>query len=161
MTDNDNTLPQIDLSATVSKFFAEQATYQQQMEALRPANKQALFDALAEAGIDLVTVTFDGSGDSGQIEDVTAQCGEAVVGLPSGEITISTMSWGSGAVTTSAMTVAAAVEQLSYDFLSETHGGWENNDGAFGEFTFDVAERRISLDYNDRYTAVESYSHEF
>lgn len=142
MTDNDKPAPpQIDLGAAASQFFAEQATYQQQMEALRPANKQALFDALVAAGIDLVTATFDGCGDSGQIEDVTAQRGEAVVELPSGEITISTMIWGSGVVNISTMTVAAAVEQLAYDFLSETHGGWENNDGAFGEFTFDVAQR--------------------
>ncbi len=134
MTDNDKPmLPQIELDAAVSKFFAEQATYQQQMEALRPANKQALFDALAAAGIDLVTVTFDGSGDSGQIEDVTAQRGGAVADLPSGEVTISTMRWGSGIVSTSTMPVTAAIEQMAYDFLSETHGGWENNDGAFGE----------------------------
>ena len=50
---------------------------------------------------------------------------------------------------------------VAYDFLSETHGGWENNDGAYGEFSFDVAARTITLDYNERYTATEFYSHEF
>ena len=59
------------------------------------------------------------------------------------------------------MSVDEAVEQLAYDFLSETHGGWENNGGAYGEFTFDVAEGTITLDYNERYTATEFYSHEF
>ena len=33
-----------------------------------PHNKQVLFDALSAAGIDVVTIEFDGSGDSGQFE---------------------------------------------------------------------------------------------
>ena len=81
--------------------------------------------------------------------------------LPQGEITIATVAWGTDKVTAISMGVEAAIEQLAYDFLSETHGGWENNDGAYGEFSFDVAARTITLDYNERYTATEFYSHEF
>ena len=33
--------------------------------------------------------------------------------------------------------------------------------GGLGEFSFDVAARTITLDYNERYTATEFYSHEF
>ncbi|MFX8227098.1 DUF6878 family protein, partial [Acinetobacter baumannii] len=29
------------------------------------------------------------------------------------------------------------------------------------DFTFDVAERTIALDYNERYTASENYTHTF
>ena len=36
--------------------------------ALRPGNKDRLFDGLMAAGIAHVTVTFDGSGDSGQVD---------------------------------------------------------------------------------------------
>lgn len=39
-------------------------------EEAMPANKTALFDALATAGITRVVIVFDGAGDSGQIEDV-------------------------------------------------------------------------------------------
>ena len=124
-------------------------------------HEQALIDALAAAGITLVTVTFDGSGDSGQIEDITAQSDDRTVDLPQGEITIATVAWGTDKVTAISMGVEAAIEQLAYDFLSETHGAWENNDGAYGEFSFDVAARTITLDYNERYTATEFYSHEF
>lgn len=59
------------------------------------------------------------------------------------------------------MTVEQALEQLAYDFLSEAHAGWENNDGAYGEFTLDVTEQAIRLDYNERYTATEFYNHDF
>ena len=34
-------------------------------------NKASVFDALATAGINTVIVTFDGEGDSGQIQDVS------------------------------------------------------------------------------------------
>ncbi|MGH6836549.1 MAG: DUF6878 family protein [Methylocella sp.] len=42
---------------------------------LLPANKNALFNAFAAAGIETVTVVFDGYGDSGQIENIEAKAG--------------------------------------------------------------------------------------
>ena len=52
-----------------------------------PLNKAALFDALAAEGITSVVVTFDGSGDSGQIEEITAFSGENELSdLPEGSI---------------------------------------------------------------------------
>ena len=155
MTDTDKpATPEFDMAASVARFFTERDERNRRAEAVRPDNKTALFDALAAAGITLVTVTFDGSGDSGQIEDITAQSDDRTVDLPQGEITIAKL-------TAISMSVEAAIEQLAYDFLSEAHGGWENNDGAYGEFSFDVAARTITLDYNERYTATEFYSHEF
>ena len=53
------------------------------------------------------------------------------------------------------------VEQLAYDFLSDTHGGWENNDGAYGEFCFDANARCIHLEFNERFTSSELFTHEF
>jgi hypothetical protein len=49
---------------------------------LLPANKTALFDALAAASITVVVVTFDGYGDSGQIENIEAKAGDEIVPLP-------------------------------------------------------------------------------
>ncbi len=43
--------------------------------ALLPLNKAALFEALAAAGITTAVVTFDGSGDEGQVEEVAAYAG--------------------------------------------------------------------------------------
>ncbi len=61
----------------------------------------------------------------------------------------------------STVSIADAIERLAYDLLAQTHCGWENNDGAYGDFTFDVAERTITLDYNERYTASEYSQHVF
>lgn len=150
-----------DITASLSRFLTEQAEHNRRAENLRPANKAALFGALARASITFVTVTFDGYGDSGQIEDITAQRGDDLVPLPTEEITICSVVWGDPGFVAHTMTVEQALEQLAYDFLSEAHAGWENNDGAYGEFTFDVTEQVIRLDYNERYTATEFYSHDF
>ncbi|TKW65114.1 MAG: hypothetical protein DI616_16430 [Paracoccus denitrificans] len=151
----------LDFAASMARFQADRATFEARGATIRPANKTALFDALAAAGITQVMVTFDGYGDSGQVEDISALSGGETVNLPEAQITIATTSWGDDIITERAMTVAEAVEQLAYDFLSETHGGWENNDGAYGEFTFDVEKGTITLDYNERYTATETYEHIF
>ena len=52
-------------------------------------------------------------------------------------------------------------KQLAYDFLSDAYGGWENNDGAYGEFCFDAAARCIHLEFNERFTSSELYTHDF
>ena len=61
------------------------------------ANRTALFDALAAAGIADITVEFDGEGDQGQIEDVTAQDASGIVALPDVRIEVLTPAYdGSG-----------------------------------------------------------------
>ena len=106
-------------------------------------------------------MTFDGAVDSGQIESIGAWSGETAVDSPSTEIAYAALTWDDPEVEMRKLSLQDVVEQLAYDFLSDTHGGWENNDGAYGEFSFDVAARTITLDYNERYTATEFYSHEF
>ena len=59
------------------------------------------------------------------------------------------------------MPVRDAIEKLAYDFLEEEHDGWENEDGAYGEFTFDVGERTIRLEYNERVMTTSYFEHEF
>ena len=129
--------------------------------ALRPRNKAMVFDALAVAGITIVTVSFDGYGDSGQIESIEAQAGSQVVDLPQAKLEINAPIWGKSEPEKEVVSVAVAIERLVYDYLSDAHGGWENNEGAYGEFTFDVGEKTISLDYNERFMSTEHYSYEF
>jgi hypothetical protein len=128
---------------------------------LQPLNKAALFDALAAAGVTLVVVSFDGYGDSGQIENVEVKAGDTVIAMPEGTIEIAEAVWDEIEPDRSTISIADAVERLVYDFLTGTHCGWENNDGAYGDFTFDVAARTITLDYNERYTASDYSQHVF
>jgi hypothetical protein len=129
-------------------------------EDIRARNKNVIFDALSEAGIHRVTVDYDGSGDSGQIESVEAwSTANEKVPLPSSR----KVPWASGNPDrpVSEIGLEAAVEELAWDYLWDEHGGWENNDGAFGTFAFDVSARTIALEHNERFTDVNTFSHQF
>lgn len=128
---------------------------------LQPLNKAALFEALATAGVTLVVVSFDGYGDSGQIENVEVKAGDTVVPMPECTIEIAEAVWDQPEPNRTAISIAEVIERLVYDLLTDTHCGWENNDGAYGDFTFDVTERTITLDYNERYTASDYSQHVF
>ena len=141
--------------------FAAQAERSARIDGLRPANRDRLFDGLSAAGITHVTVTFDGAGDSGQIESIGAWSGEIAVDFPATEIEYAALTWDDPEVEMRQLSLEDVVEQLAYDFLSDTHGGWENNDGAYGEFCFDAAARCIHLEFNERFTSSELYTHDF
>ena len=135
-----------------ARIMAEQAARNRRaQEALAP-NKAALFDALAAANVETLVVTFDGCGDSGQIESVAAHTGEAEVAMPETAITIASPRGDGSGLDHRAMPIAEAVETLVYDLLEIAHPGWEINEGSYGEFTFAVANREIRLECNLRTT---------
>jgi hypothetical protein len=165
MTENheiasDNQTPLVPVTGLESWFEKDRDCARRASELL-PANKTILFDCLAAAGITSVNVNFDGYGDSGQIEDIEAKAGDEPVELPDERIQIIDAIWGDGDLERQTVTIREAIEVLAYSFLRQTHEGWENNDGAFGDFTFDVAERSITLEYNERYTETNYSEHVF
>ena len=126
---------------------------------VRARNKAIVFAALAEAGIHKVTVDYDGSGDSGQIESIEAwDARNEKIPLPSAsKIQLASENPDHPPAE---QNLEAAVETLAWDYL-EIHYGWENNDGAFGTFVFNVADRTVTLEHDERYTEVNTTSHEF
>jgi hypothetical protein len=124
-------------------------------------NKAVVFDALAAANITSVTIEFDGEGDSGGIEYISASSGDTRTDLPTGSVSFRRAHFGEDPSAMTQQTLREAVESLCYDCLDHSHGGWENNDGAFGTFTFNVAARTIELEFNGRYTDVSVSTHEF
>ena len=124
-------------------------------------NKAVVFDALAAACLTRVTVEFDGEGDSGQINGMTAHAGEAPAELPSTSLTLHQASHKGGDLTTTEETLRDAIETLCYDYLTQCHGGWENNDGAYGTFEFDVQNRTVHLDIDERFTDTTNSTHDF
>jgi hypothetical protein len=137
------------------------ASYQNHQKALAEANglnKSAVFDALAAAGIATVNVTFDGEGDSGQIDNIMADDSPTI---PQVQIELQQTAWGTGKLDSTQSTLRDAIERLCYDFLEQQQGGWENNDGAYGEFIFDVAQRSIELEFNARFSDSILFNHNF
>src|SRR3546814_13327159 len=92
----------------------------------------------------------DLSGDSGQIEDIQAHAGDQLADIPTTPVEIARLDFHATEPERLTEPLSEAIETLAYAFLEQTHGGWENNEGAFGEFVFDVAGETITLDYNER-----------
>lgn len=156
-TDTPSATPAPDFAA----WDAKQNAFDASARELLAQNKTVLFDVLQNAGITAVIVHFDGYGDSGQIEDIEVRKGDETSALPTVTIEVASPVWDSGEIDRQTSPIADAIETMAYDFLSQTHDGWENNDGAYGDFTFDVAARTITLDYNERYTSSENHTHDF
>ena len=117
--------------------------------------KTSLFDLLEEHGIVLVTVDFDGCGDSGQIEGIFAFDEHGEVAVPDNKLALATLDFEPITAPREAKLVKDVIETLAYDLLQSEHGGWENNEGAYGEFRFDVADRTITLGCNIRLSSSE------
>jgi len=137
------------------------AAYERQQAESVQINKAVLLPALSVAGASVVVATFDGSADSGQIENVEAKAGDTVIELPDRAIELACADWNGPDLQRCSTSLRDAVETLAWDILSSTYGGWENNDGAYGEIVFDVGAGEIRLEFNQRYSDVECFEHTF
>jgi hypothetical protein len=145
----------------MSDFATTYARHKELCAKANDMNKAVLFDALAPAGITTIHVEFDGEGDSGQINGVSARAGDDAVQLPAMQIMILQLFWGQTEPESSELQLDAAVEALCYGYLEQEHGGWENNDGGYGEFIIDIEARTIDLEFCGRYTDYTKYNHSF
>lgn len=96
------------------------------------ATRSDVAEALRKLGVETVTAPYDGCGDSGQIED--PEFGAAAV--PDDQ--------------------QRAVKDIFYDVLEQYFGGWEINEGSFGQFVWDIPADRITLQHNARVETVET-----
>ena len=114
-------------------------------------NKDLIFDLCEQKGVDKFSVTFDGSGDSGQIDEVSLD--SKILSLDVVAQVEDGTQWVNGAskpLWRDAKDLRDLIESVCYDVLENTNGGWEINDGSFGEFLFDVKKRKVKLDFNER-----------
>lgn len=88
---------------------------------------KALCEQFAALGIEEVRLTYDGYGDSGVIENVTAMAGGEEVDLEG--------------------SLRNDFYNAAYDLLPF---GWEDNSGSFGDIILHVGERRIVREHHER-----------
>jgi hypothetical protein len=114
----------------------------------RLANVQKKLPVAAEqlkvAGVARVDIYYDGCGDSGQIEDVRYFDEQRKWIKSPPRLTIT----------------EDALRELFYDLLETRHAGWENNDGAFGEFEWDLIADTLKHSHSERYVECETTEHE-
>ena len=101
-------------------------------------------EQLKTAGVARVDIYYDGCGDSGQIEDVRYFDAQRKWIKSPPPLTIT----------------EGALRELFYDLLETRHAGWENNDGAFGEFEWDLIADTLKHSHSDRYVECETTEHE-
>jgi hypothetical protein len=146
---------------TPNDFIAQYEHYKEQLRQVNLTNKTTVFDALEAAKVTSVEVEFDGVGDSGQIDSVTVYQDTTILELPSTPVTFQQAMYGSSEISEASQLLREAIEALCYDYLEQEHGGWENNDGAYGTFNFSVPKRTIELEFNGRFTDVATSYHDF
>ena len=133
-----------------------------------------LFDTLAQTKVSFIEVYFEGCGDSGQIEsvDYTDANGKGIDEayldkiIVKGSEKTSYHKWDEKTkklVKTEATegNVREILEEICYDKLGASHGGWEINEGSYGTFYFDVSTRKVRLEYNERIEEVRTSEESF
>ena len=133
-----------------------------------------LFDTLAQTKVSSIEVSFEGCGDSGQIEavDYTDANGKGIDEayldkvIVKGSEKTSYHQWDEKKkmlVKTEAKegNIREIIEEICYDKLGASHGGWEINEGSYGTFLFDVAARKVTLEYNQRIEEVRTSEESF
>jgi hypothetical protein len=160
------------MTITMDQLMAAERSYSERCKAdVIPFNKTAVFDALEAAGLKSAVVTFNGEGDSGQIDvilvfteeqdlDEPDQWAASPIEIPNVQVTLRQLdyNWGDaplGDPTESEVSLKDALEQVAYNLLEMEHGGWENNSGGFGTFVFDLATRTIRMNFNYRIESSE------
>lgn len=109
---------------------------------------------LKDLGVKRIEITFSGSGDSGDIDDITYYDSE-VRDLTS--IVISTTKF------KSENGIDNELRDLAYTLISEkvdTVGDWVNNEGGFGFINIDVEEKTYDLNYSQNTTEEHDWSNE-
>jgi hypothetical protein len=142
-----------------NSFVQHYARHDQLLAEANDKNMSALFETLAGTPVTRIHVSFAGAGNSGQIADVTVYAGDTIVGMPARKLELQRASWGSYTLQPSVQSLESAVEDLCYDLLEHYHGGWENNDGACGQFEIDVGKLSVALEFNPRFTESTQHQH--
>lgn len=83
-------------------------------------------DLLKDGVIGKWRVDFNGSGDSGYIDDNMTSFQKS-----------------------DAREISESLNEYLYDFLESRHNGWEINEGSYGFFIIDIDKKTIELDYTE------------
>lgn len=132
-------------------------------------HKEILFDLMAQKGIEKLVVYFDGGGDDGGINDIEAIGPQAknwkkfADSIVDGARLKQNCGWHNGKQSFTwkdNVTVEEIVYDICYRVLNGSFGGWENEDGACGDFTIDATKRKVGLTMKQRYYEYDVSEHE-
>ena len=142
-----------DFKVALAEFSARQAEREAKAQIELQHLKLAVIPALRQAGIAKVEIRFDGSGDSGAVEEIVClDAADSALACPETMLDPIPNDRLGEADRADPVLLPAALESLAYLALERHHPGWENNDGAGGQLEIDVAETSFVLECNVRFT---------
>lgn len=145
------------MTSNFDGFWARYLAGQQERQKRLPQIKQIIIDHLKAHGIANVIVSYDGEGDSGQTELVTATNADGTfinldtpttLDLPGVEDDLADAI---RSFTGESTTLYGIIDAFTWKLLNAYHDGFVNNDGGFGELTIDTTAGTVTLSHNDRY----------
>lgn len=125
---------------------------------------------LQAAGIHEVTGDYDGSGDSGDMtlsfsmeKVVKRGVGHGIAHVADTQRERLNENAAKIKLTTGdkPLATAAAFDAFLDSMFRLLPGGWEINDGSYGEVHLDVDSQKITVEHNERYTDVNSSTHTY
>lgn len=140
--------------------------FQLPAEDSRTLNRDRLLRALAGLGVRQVVVAYEGGGDSGDVSEVSVEPPELMPTLRAETIPlrcrIGEFQDGRYQYHTAdqPMSLHQAVSDFTLDWVGDTHGGWENNEGGSGSVTLDVMAGTLKLEHTEYFTESQDYVHE-
>lgn len=129
-------------------------------------NRQQLVQAMVELGLSSVTVTYTGSGDSGQIDDVSFDPSTALAAGRAVRVAMREWRWseadrrGHEHLAFSELDLVKLAGLLCDTAIALCdHDGYENNDGGEGRFTLQAEGASAELEHSDFYVERETSTH--
>lgn len=129
-----------------------------------------LVDVAKSLNATRIVVSYDGSGDSGQIESAyLLDKNDKSIAIPGGlkvNVRVCYSNWDNVSNTWVEeckymdVPLENALKSLCEDHLSEQGIDWYNNDGGYGEQVIDVETGKVTLKHNQRITDSEYHEHE-
>jgi hypothetical protein len=98
--------------------------------------KTAIIQAMNRDGIDSIAITYSGSGDSGQIDEIALTPAKASYATYNG----------------SDIPLRSFVEDFADELIESAHSGYENGDGGAGTITITRATATVTWEHSDFYT---------
>lgn len=145
-------------ASAMSNFMACIAEMQRERELENRANRDKLLALLRATGVETVSAHYDAYGDSGNIEEVVL--------LPEPpkpepiEVELEPDRPQEDGDPRLTKADASKLDDFLWSTVYVLHPGFENNEGGYGDISWDVTADSISIEHNERFVDVNCYSHE-
>lgn len=123
-----------------------------------------LFAHLKLLNVHSFEIEFDGSGDDGQIDEITFyDSGNNIIQIPEDSISwvYTDYGMGNGEPKETQVTLLKACADLGYDMLNESGHDWYNNEGGYGKIDIQIEDSdgkpKVDMDMNIRIMDTDNY----